>query len=76
MFMSLGQKIDTDNHYTRIRSDYMNDTGLGPRIRIAFGYGDALLLDIKEARTLALELEAALRDAWSDDAEGITDDVA
>lgn len=71
MFMSLGQTIDTTTKYTEIRSNYMADTGLGPRIRIAFGYGDALLLDIKEARTLALELEAALRDAWSDDAEGI-----
>jgi hypothetical protein len=71
MFISLGQRVDTDNEYTRIRSNYTNDVGLGPRITIAFGYGDALRLDIAEARTLALELEQALRDAWSDDAEGI-----
>jgi hypothetical protein len=71
MFMSLGQRVDTNNEYTRIRSDYTKDVGLGPRISIYFGYGNALRLDIAEARDLALELEQALRDAWSDDAEGI-----
>lgn len=72
MFISLGQTVDTDNKWTQIRSAYLAaEPGRGPRIRIAWGWGDALLLDIKEARTLALELEQALRDAWSDDAEGI-----
>jgi hypothetical protein len=73
MFISLGQRVDTDTEYTRIRCNYQASTSeYNPaRIHLGFGFGDTLLLSIREARALALELEQALRDAWSDDAEGI-----
>lgn len=73
MFISLGQRVDTDTDYTRIFCTYHSRTGEyhPARIHLSFGFGNSLLLDITEARALALELEQALRDAWSDDAEGI-----
>ena len=73
MFISISQKVDTDNDYSRVRCSYNPQVGehQPARIHVSFGYGNALLFSIHEARTLALELEAALRDAWSDDAEGI-----
>lgn len=72
MFISIGQTVATDNKWTQIRSSYLAaEHGKQPRISVAWGWGDSILLDITEAKQLALELEQALRDAWSDDAEGI-----
>lgn len=64
MFISIGQRVETDSKYTQIRVEYMAESGLGPRVRMAYGYGDAILFDIDEAKRLFLELEVALRDAY------------
>lgn len=73
MFISVAQRVETDTDYTRINCLYSAATSEyhPARIHLKFGFGNALLLSITEAKELALELEQALRDAWSDDAEGV-----
>lgn len=68
MFLNIGQTIETDNEWNKVRTRYLGaTTASNERILIAFGWVNSISLTIEEAKRLFLELEVALREAYDDE---------